>query len=186
MEIILKKKEIENIVKNVAKKLTIMLKNEKKIPIFIGVMRGALNFMVDIIEHINMDIFTDYIHASSYSGEKTTNKVNIKYNPLIKIKNRTIVLIEDFIDTGFSINFLISFLKKKYNPAKIILVSLLERESAKKTHINIDIVGKKIKDNRFLIGYGLDFMEIGRNYKNIYAYEKNDLNKLKNRIKSGE
>lgn len=183
MKIILKENEINNIVKDVSNKLTIMLKNEKKIPIFIGVMRGALNFMMDIIKNINIDILIDYIHTSSYIENKSSNKVNIKYDPSIKIENRTIVLIEDFIDTGFSINFLISFLKKKYNPAKIILVSLLERENSSNNHINIDIVGKKIKNNHFLIGYGLDFMEIGRNYKNIYACSELDLNKIKNKIR---
>ncbi|MBP5301371.1 MAG: hypothetical protein J6Y70_00550 [Bacilli bacterium] len=183
MEIILKKEDISEIVKEVACKLNKSIEKEETIPIFIGVMTGALNFMMDIIKHIKCDILTDYVHISSYKGNKSINKVNIKYEPAVEIQNRTIVLIEDFIDTGFSIDFLLSFLNRNYKPAKIILVALLERNSRANKHHDINIIGKKIDCDCFLIGYGLDYLGIGRNYEDIYACDKKDLERIKNKLK---
>ena len=77
-EIVLSEEEIQNICNDIGKKLSLELKNEEKTPLFLGVMKGALNFMFDLIKRIDRPIFTDFIQISSYAGVQTTGRINLK------------------------------------------------------------------------------------------------------------
>ena len=109
-EIILSEEEIQNICNDFGKRLTEDLKNEEKTPLFLGVMKGALNFMFDLIKRIDRPIFTDFIQISSYAGVQTTGKINLKKDFDMDIKDRTVVVVEDVIDTGISMRYLIDHL----------------------------------------------------------------------------
>ena len=77
-EIVLSEEEIQNICNDFGKRLTEELKNEEKTPLFLGVMKGALNFMFDLIKRIDRPIYTDFIQISSYAGVQSTGKINLK------------------------------------------------------------------------------------------------------------
>jgi len=183
-KIIMSKNEIAEVTKRIGNQLSIELNNETRIPIAVGVMKGSMNFMMDVVKNINADIFTDYIQVSSYNGTNTTGRVILKRDLSFDIKDRTVILIEDVIDTGISMNYLLDFLKERYRPKRIILVALFDKTYRRKIKINIDYVGKVLDTDDFLYGYGLDYCELGRNLPEVYGLNQDEVNMLSKKINS--
>lgn len=181
-KLIFSKEQIEESCKDIGKKLTKELKNEKKIPVVVGIMKGALNFMMDLVKYIDTEIFLDYIQVSSYNGTKSTGKVILKRDLCFDVKNRTIVLVEDVVDSGISMNYLLDFIKDRHHPKKIILVSLFDKRFRRKAKIKIDYVGKVLTGDDFLLGYGLDFNELGRGIPEVIGIDEKEAHKLLERI----
>lgn len=173
--ILLSSKDLDKIARKIAKDLDRDLKGEKNIPVVVGVMKGSLNFMMDITKHMKSDLYTDFIQISSYSGTETTGKVVMKKDLSFNIEDRTVILVEDIIDTGISMHFLIKFLKDHYHPKRILLVTLLDKVSRRKVKVHIDYVGKVLKNDAFVLGYGLDYNEYGRNLPYVCALTKQEI-----------
>lgn len=182
-KIILSEEEILNICKKIGSQLTERLKNEERMPLFLGVMKGALNFMVDLIKRVERPILTDFIHISSYNGTQSTGKIMLKREFEIDIKNRTVVIVEDIIDTGISMKYLIDHLNKNYEPKQVIVCTLFDKIHDRVVDVKIDYVGKVLKENYFLVGYGLDYNEIERNTPYVYVAEKEDIDKWNEEIR---
>ena len=182
MRIIFSKKDIEKITKDIGGKLTKDLSKEKRIPVICGIMKGSLNFMNDLIKNIKTDVFTDYIQVSSYSGNKTTGKVILKRDLTIDIKDRTLVLVEDVIDTGISMRYLIDFIKQRYQPKRILIVALFDKTYRRKEKIKCDYAGKTLNADDFLYGYGLDYNELGRHLPEVYGLNSDDVRKLQEKL----
>lgn len=183
-QIIFSKKDITSAASRIGKQLTEELKADKKLPVAVGIMKGSLNFMHDLIGYINHPMFTDYIQVSSYSGTKTTGKVILKRDLSIDVKDRTIILIEDVIDTGISMNYLLEFIKDRYHPKRIILVALFDKTYRRKVPVHIDYIGKTLSNDDFLLGYGLDYCEIGRNLPEVYGLNAEDIHKIDNLLRN--
>lgn len=178
MKLVLSEKEIIKITKKLGSEITKEIKNEKKIPVVLGIMKGALNFMQDVVKNIKCDVFIDYLQISSYKGTKSTNKIILKKKNDLNIKDRVVVLVEDVIETGKSISYLLNLLKKD-KPKKIILVILFDKRTkvdAKK--IKVNYIGKKLKNKNFLLGYGFDLDELGRNLPAIYEINNVEVKKI--------
>lgn len=182
-KIILSEEEILNICQKIGSQLTERLKNEERMPLFLGVMKGALNFMVDLIKRVERPILTDFIHISSYNGTQSTGKIMLKREFEIDIKNRTVVIVEDIIDTGISMKYLIDHLNKNYEPKQVIVCTLFDKIHDRVVDVKIDYVGKVLKENYFLVGYGLDYNEIERNTPYVYVAEKEDIDKWNEEIR---
>ena len=138
-----------------------------KDPLFIAVMNGAFLFAADIMRKItipNSEI--SFIKLSSYSGTETTGEVNELIGISDDISGRNIVILEDIIDTGITLEKIMSLLEKE-NVADIKVATLLFKPDAYQKQINIDFIGKSIP-NDFVVGYGLDYDELGRNLPHIY------------------
>lgn len=174
-KIILSEEEIQNICKDIGAKLTERLKDDKKPPLFLGVMKGALPFYCDLLKRVNLTMVTDFIRLSSYEGSSSTGKVNIKTNFTTDIKDRTVVIVEDVVDTGLSMKFLLDYLKANYSPKQIILVALFNKTCARKNEVHVDYFGKELEGNDFLMGYGLDYSEFDRNVPYVYAANPDDV-----------
>ena len=181
-EIVLSEQEIQDICKNIGAKLSKELANEEKTPLFLGVMKGALNFMFDLIKRVDRPIFTDFIQISSYAGVQTTGKINLKKDFDMDIKDRTVVVVEDVVDTGISMKYLIDHLNENYQPKRIIICALFDKEYARCEDIKIDYVGKSLKENCFLVGYGLDYNELERNVPYVYIATPEDIDKWNDEI----
>ncbi len=173
--ILLSEKDLDKICRRIAKQLDQEVKSDKNIPVIVGVMKGSLNFMMGITKYMKSDLYTDFIQISSYSGTETTGKVVLKKDLSFNIENRTVVLIEDIIDTGISMHFLIKFLKDHYHPKRILLVTLLDKVCRRKVDVHIDYVGKVLKNDAFVLGYGLDYNEYGRNLPYVCALTKQEI-----------
>ena len=181
-EIVLSEQEIQDICNDIGQKLTKDLENEKRTPLFLGVMKGALNFMFDLIKRIDRPIFTDFIQISSYAGVQTTGKINLKKDFDMDIKNRTVVVVEDVVDTGISMKYLIDHLNENYKPKRIIICAMFDKVYARCEDIKIDYVGKVLKENCFLVGYGLDYNELERNVPYVYIAKPEDIDKWNEEI----
>ncbi|NLB48247.1 MAG: hypoxanthine phosphoribosyltransferase, partial [Erysipelotrichia bacterium] len=141
-KIVLTEDEILAICHRIGGELTNKLKNEERTPLFLGVMKGALNFMSNLIKGVERPIFTDFLQITSYRGTKSTGKITLKRELETEIKGRSIVIVEDVIDTGISMKYLIEHLNEHHEPKQIIICTLFDKVYARKTEIEIDYVGK--------------------------------------------
>ena len=138
-----------------------------KDPLFIAVMNGAFLFAADVMRKITIsNAEISFIKLSSYEGTETTGKVDELIGVSDDISGRNIIVLEDIIDTGITLEKIISLLKKE-EVADIKVATLLFKPDAYTKDIHIDFIGKSIP-NDFVVGYGLDYDEIGRNLPHIY------------------
>ena len=137
-----------------------------KNPILIGILNGSFIFMSDLIRHLNIDCEVDFIKISSYRGKKSSGMIDMSKGLDLDIKNRSVIIIEDIIDSGKSIKFLYDYLSN-FNPKDIAVISLLAKKSISKLNFKIDFIGFEIS-SEFVVGYGLDYNQKLRNLKSIY------------------
>jgi len=139
-------------------------------PIIIGVLNGAFIFMADLIRRIEVDVEVDFIKISSYGDAKmTSGQVTMLKDINAEIAGRHVLLVEDIVDTGLSIEFL----QKKFaalKPASLRYVSFLLKRDSVKSDIKIDYVGFEIP-SEFVVGYGLDYKQILRNLPAVYIMD---------------
>lgn len=163
-EIFISEDEITSIVTDISNKIN---NSGIKNPIFIAVLNGSFIFAADIMRQINIpNCEISFIKLSSYSGTKTTGSVQELIGLGKNIKNRNIVILEDIIDTGITLERIILLLKEE-KVADIKVATLLFKPDAYTKEIPIDFIGKSIA-NDFVVGYGLDYDELGRNVPHIY------------------
>ncbi len=174
---ILSEKEIQKICKDIAKQIEKKFENTNSIPVLIGVMTGALPFMMDLIKNIKSYCLLDFIQVSSYSGTTSTGKITIKKDISENITGKDIVIIEDIIDTGLTFDFVTKYLSQTYHPKSITTVTLLDKKCMRKVQFEVDIVGKEIP-NEFVVGYGLDYNGLIRNTTNIYVPTKAEIEEI--------
>ena len=142
-----------------------------KNPLFIAVMNGAFLFAADVMRKITIpNAEISFIKLSSYSGTETTGKVNQLIGISDDISARNIIILEDIVDTGITLEKIISLLEKE-NVAHIKVATLLFKPDAYTKDIHIDFIGESIPNN-FVVGYGLDYDEIGRNLPHIYKLKE--------------
>lgn len=158
--------EIEKRVKAIGAQLSEDYKGTT--PIFIGVLNGSFLFIADLMKHIDLSCEVTFIKLSSYSGGiESTQKIRSDIELSTDISGRDIVIIEDIVDTGNTAHYLIEKLKLK-EPKSIKLCSLLLKPAALQTKVDeLKYIGFEI-ENEFVVGYGLDYQEMGRNLKDIY------------------
>jgi hypoxanthine phosphoribosyltransferase len=142
------------------------------IPVFIGVLNGSFLFIADIIKQIDIPCEITFTKlASYYGGTKSSVKIRDDIDFSVDIKGRDVVVIEDIVDTGNTAHYLLDKLKLK-QPASIKLCSLLLKPASLLKKIDeLKYVGFEI-ENEFVVGYGLDYKEMGRNLKDIYKRVK--------------
>lgn len=161
-------KKIQGAVKDVADQINNELKGEN--PIFLGVLNGCFMFMSDLMKQINIPCEVSFIKFSSYSGTETTGVVKELIGLNENIEGRSVVVVEDIVDTGITMKNLVETLKKK-NPKQIKVATFLQKPDALKCDVMLDYVAMKIP-NEFIVGYGLDYDGFGRNLNEIYTIIK--------------
>ncbi len=137
-----------------------------KQPLFIGIMNGCFMFASDLFKQIEFPSEISFIKLLSYKGTSTTNNVIHSIGMEQSVKGRHVIILEDIIDTGTTLNNFLPELRAQ-NPASIKIASCLFKPNALKHDITPDYVGFNI-ENGFIVGYGMDFFGFGRNNKNIY------------------
>ena len=167
-EIFIAETEISAIVHSMANQIN---NSGIKNPLFIAVLNGSFVFAADIMRKINItNCEISFIKLSSYLGTESTGQVNELIGLGQDIRNRNIVILEDIIDTGITLEKIISLLEKE-EVADIKVATLLFKPEAYQKEIEIDFIGKSIA-NDFVVGYGLDYDEIGRNLPHIYKLKE--------------
>lgn len=166
-ELFITSSEIQNIVRKMAQQMEV-LKKEK--PLFLIVLSGSFLFASDLLQKLNFDAQVCFIKLKSYQGTQSTGKVR-EFIPMpSEIKNRNVVVIEDIIDTGKTIEHLYQRLQDS-GVKSIKIASLLLKPDVYDRKIKIDYIGKEI-ENIFVVGYGLDYDEDGRTLPDIFKLKK--------------
>jgi hypoxanthine phosphoribosyltransferase len=158
--------DIEKRVKEIAAELNTDYAD--KLPLFVGILNGSFMFMADLLKEIAVPCEVAFTKLSSYHGGlETTRVIRDDYDLSINIESRHVVLIEDIVDTGNTLNYLIAKLEVR-KPESITVCALLLKPDAIEYSIEeLRHVAFQIP-NEFVVGYGLDYMEMGRNLKGIY------------------
>ena len=160
-EILLEKQDIKDIVKRVGAEIT--RDYADKNPLVIAVLRGAVVFMADIIRAIECPLSIDFMAVSSYGdGVKSSGVVRIVKDLDTKIEGRHVIIVEDVLDSGLTLSYLVRMLKSR-NPASIEIAAFLVKDiEGKRPAIDPRYVGTHVPD-KFVVGYGLDYAERYRN-----------------------
>ena len=159
-EILFDAKTIQNRIKELGKEIT--KDYEGKRPVIICILRGAVVFMTDLVREIDLPLEIDFFSISSYgSSTKSSGIVKIRKDIDTDITGRDVIVVEDIVDSGLSLEYIYEYLKHhNVNSAKVCV--LLDKPKAHKVDIKIDYTGFDI-GNEFVVGYGLDYGEIYRN-----------------------
>jgi hypoxanthine phosphoribosyltransferase len=142
-----------------------------KNPLLIGILKGSFVFMADLIRQLDFPLELDFIRLSSYGGgTRSSGSVRVEQRLRSVVRARHVLVVEDIVDTGITVAFLMDYLKKK-RPASLALCALLDKPSRRRVSIAIDYLGITVPD-RFLVGYGLDFNEKYRNLPDVCVLEE--------------
>ncbi|MCK4357715.1 MAG: hypoxanthine phosphoribosyltransferase [Candidatus Cloacimonetes bacterium] len=142
-----------------------------KVPILISILKGGVIFLVDLMHNINIPIEIEFLGVASYgSSTKSSGIIKLTKDCNYDISGRDIILVEDIIDTGLSLKYIMNLLKNK-NPNSIKICVLLDKAEAHKQDIKIDYKGFTVP-NEFIVGYGLDYKEKYRNLPFIGILKK--------------
>jgi hypoxanthine phosphoribosyltransferase len=137
-----------------------------KQPLFIGILKGSFVFMADLIRELGLPVEVDFVKLSSYgSGTKTSGKVKIVQGLKTPIKGRDVLVVEDIVDTGLTVSFLMDYLRKK-KPASLRFCALADKPARHKVPVTIDYRGFSVPD-KFIVGYGIDWNEKFRHLRDI-------------------
>lgn len=163
--------EIQQRIKKLGQQLSKEYKDKK--PIFIGVLNGAYIFLADLMRYVSIPCEVDFMKLSSYGDEKVSSgEIHDLKEIDAEIKGRHVILVEDIIDTGLSMKYMLEKLKR-FEPASLAVVTMLHKADATKHDVQIDYTGFKIPD-LFVLGYGLDYAQEGRNLAQIYILDSSE------------
>ena len=161
---------IDRVIANLAERITHDLKDKN--PIFLVVLNGAFMFAADLMRDLDFDCEVNFIRMKSYDGTESTGDVKTVLGIEESLKGRVVVVVEDIVDTGNTLDVIMDLLPK-YEPKEIkIATFLMKPENYKKKH-TVDYVALRIP-NEFVLGYGLDYDGYGRNLKDLYKLKESE------------
>ena len=140
---------------------------EQKVPVFLGVLNGSFMFLADLMKEVNISSEVTFVKVSSYIEDKSTGVVTREIELSMDLKDRDVVIVEDIVDTGLTLEYVIEMVRK-HQPASVKVCTLLLKPLTLKRDIEeVEYVAFEIP-NDFVVGYGLDYNGLGRNLKDIY------------------
>lgn len=141
---------------------------QDKNPLLLGVLKGSFMFMADLIRNLDMQVEIEFVALSSYGQcTESSGRVCLVQGLNTSIKGRDILIIEDIVDTGITLNFLLEYLQSK-KPASIKICTLLDKAACRRVCVPIDYFGLSVPDV-FIVGYGLDLDQKFRHLPGIYS-----------------
>lgn len=138
----------------------------------IGVLKGSVFFLVDLVRELDLPVVIDFFQTSSYGDSTTPGEVRIRKDLELSVRGRHVLLVEDIVDTGYTLRTILDLLHFR-GAASVKLCTLLDKPSRREVEVPIDYCGFEIED-RFVVGYGLDAMERYRELRYIGIYEKGE------------
>jgi hypoxanthine phosphoribosyltransferase len=164
LKVLIRRSAIEKRVREVAKEITRDFQGQRVH--LIGVLKGACIFLSDLVREINLETSIDFIAVSSYGkGKESSGQVRVLKDLDSSIEGLNVVLVEDILDTGLTLSYLLRVLQQR-KPKALRVAALLDKPSRRLKDVEGDYVGFKIP-NEFVVGYGLDYGERYRNLKDV-------------------
>lgn len=167
-ELFLTQTQIEEAIGQVADKITKELADED--PLFLCILNGSFMFASELMKRVNIPSELSFVKMSSYQGTRSTGKLKELIGLQEDIKDRTVVIVEDIVDTGYTMEMILEQLSCD-QPKQIKIATLLLKPDALKVDISLDYVAMEIPSD-FIVGYGLDYDGYGRNLPNIYKLKQ--------------
>jgi hypoxanthine phosphoribosyltransferase len=172
-KVIISKDDIQKRVQDLGRQIAIDYKDSEKL-LLLGLLRGSVVFITDLMMHVSRPMTMDFMSVSSYSGSESSGFVRIDSDHKTNIRGWDVILIDDIVDSGYTIKTVTRLLMDR-QPKSLKVCALLDKPVRHKVDIHIDYLGFSIPDY-FVVGYGLDIDEKGRNLPYIASV---DLNKYK-------
>ena len=157
--ILISEEEIQKKVAEMGRKISEDFRD--KDPLFVGVLKGCFIFMADLMRYVDIRCSMDFMAVSSYSGTSSTGAVKINKDLSEDIEGRHVIIVEDILDSGVTLNYLKNFLLVR-KPASISIATLMDKPARRKAEVYADYSCFEIPD-AFVVGYGLDYNERYRN-----------------------
>jgi hypoxanthine phosphoribosyltransferase len=145
-----------------------------KNPLVIGILKGSFIFMADLVRQLDFPLEVDFITLASYKNmTESSGEVCMERSFTTPLEGRHILIVEDIIDSGLTLNYLLNYIKTKKNAASLRLCVLLDKPSRRKAQVKVDYTGFTVPD-KFIVGYGLDCAQKYRNLPDICCLEEHD------------
>ena len=165
LKVLFSEEQLQARIKELAAEMNKFYNGEEVIAIC--VLKGAVMFAVDLVKHLDMPLQLEFIRLSSYGSSTTTSgKVNAVDIQLPDLNGKNVLIIEDIVDTGLTAKFLIDFMNCNFHTKSIKFCSLLDKKITRKVEVEPDYYGFDV-DDKFVVGYGLDYDGYFRNLKYI-------------------
>lgn len=165
MKLLLSEKEVQKKVKALARKISRDYSGKEVL--LIGILKGAFIFMADLARCLTIPVKMDFVRLASYgSGKCSSGKIKLTKDLEMPIKGKDVLVVEDIIDTGITLQYLCQCLRAR-KPRSLKVVALLDKPKRRRVNFEADYIGFKIEDH-FVVGYGLDCAEEYRNLRDIY------------------
>lgn len=162
---VLKKSAINNMVAQVARRISSDYQDHELI--LIGVLKGAFVFLSDLMLNLSIPVQVDFIRVASYGSDTSSSgRINLTKAVEIDVKNKDVLVIEDIVDTGLTLSYIIDYLKS-FKPKTVKVCTLLDKRQRRQANVKIDYACHIVTEG-FLVGYGLDYDEDYRNLPEIY------------------
>lgn len=162
---VLKKDDIKKMVASVAHRISSDYKDRELV--LIGVLKGAFVFLSDLARRLTIPVKIDFVNASSYGSDTTSSgEIHLSREIDIDVKDKDVLIVEDIVDTGLTLTYLIDYLKS-LGPRSVKVCALIDKHERRKTKCNLDYSCHEV-DKGFLVGYGLDYSEDYRHLPDIY------------------
>jgi hypoxanthine phosphoribosyltransferase len=175
MRILISDTAIAERVKELGKEISSDYRGKR--PVFVCILRGAFMFLSDLLRHIDIDLMVDFMAISSYGNLRVSSGVvKIVLDLSTDIEGRDVIVVEDIVDTGLTLSYILKTLSVR-NPKSLKVCVLLDKKENRRVNVPLDYVGFEIP-SQFVVGYGLDF---GQKYRNLpyVAVLKNQISKIK-------
>ncbi len=166
LELLIPEEEIRERVKELALEIRRVFPPEEEL-VVVGLLKGSFIFVADLVRELGGNLLVDFIEASSYRGTESTGSVHIEKDLDLAISGKNVLLVDDILDTGRTFKKVLELLRLK-EPKNLKSCVLLDKPARRVENVKADFVGFAIPD-RFVVGYGLDWDELGRHLRGIYA-----------------
>ena len=167
LNVLINKSKLEKRIEEIGKQIE--KDYEGKDIVFIGILKGSVMFMSELAKNVKNNIELEFMEVSSYEGTESTGVVRINKDIKNSIQGKDVIIVEDIIDTGRTLTYLVDYLKQK-NPNSLEIATMLSKPSRRIMELNVDYIGFAI-DDKFVVGYGLDYNEKYRNLPYIGYFE---------------
>ena len=165
LELLIPEEEIKRRVSQLAEEVEKFFPPDEEL-IVIGLLKGSFVFVSDLVREFKRPVFVDFMAVSSYRGTESSGNVEVKKDLDMDVKGKNVLLVDDILDTGRTFKKVLELLKTR-EPKELKTCVLLDKPSRRVVDISADFVGFEIPDH-FVVGYGLDWDEMGRNLRGIY------------------